>query len=101
MFPYDDKRFIYCLITKYLNNQLSEVQFCDEFRLSYAFEIDLDTLDPQEYRALHELRNVAGRFSEFETDHHKYPGLYYTKKELAEAILETKQKLMKINPEYF
>lgn len=101
MFPYDDKRFIYYLIKKYLNKQLTEVQFCNEFRLSYGFEIDLDALDIEEYHALHELRNVAGRFSEFDSDHQKYPGLYYTKEELAAKILETKQKLMKIHPEYF
>jgi hypothetical protein len=101
MFPYDDKRFIYYLINKYLNKQLSEMQFCDEFRISYGFEIDLDSLNPEEYLALHELRNVAGRFSPYDEDHMNSPGALYTKEELQSKIVETKQKLMKIHPEYF
>lgn len=101
MFPYNDKRFIYYLIKKYLSGQLNEVQFTDEFRSSYDLEIDLYELEAKEYEALHELGEVAGRFSEFESDHKKYPGLYYTKAELAAKVMETKQKLIKIHPEYF
>lgn len=101
MFPYEDKKFIYYLISKYLSNQLTEVQFCRGFRLTYGSEIDLDKLIPQEYQALHALRNVEGRFSPYEEDHIQSPGALYTKEELAAKILETKQKLMKIHPEYF
>ena len=101
MYSYDDVRFVYLIINEYLNNKITEKQFCDEFRASYDLEIDLYALDSKEYEALHELSEVAGRFSEFESDHKKYPGLYYTKAELADKILKTKQKLMKIHPEYF
>ena len=101
MYAHDDVRFIFFIINEYLNKKINENQFCDEFRASYDLEIDLYALEVKVYEALHELGEVAGRFSEFESDHKKYPGLYYTKEELAAKILETKQKLMKIHPEYF
>jgi hypothetical protein len=101
MFPYDDKRFVYYLIEKYLKNQLTEKQFCDEFRLSFDLELDLTMLDPDEYDAMHYLGLVAGRFSPYDEDHMNSPGALYTKEELQSKIVETKQKLMKIHPEYF
>ena len=98
---YDDVRFVYLIINEYLNNKITEKQFCDEFRASYDLEIDLYALDSKEYEALHELGEVAGRFSPYDEDHIESPGVLYTKQELAAKILETKFKLMKIHPEYF
>jgi hypothetical protein len=49
----------------------------------------------EEHQALSELGKVASRFSEFEGDIKKYPGVYYTKEDLKQKIIETKEKLKK------
>ena len=95
------KNKLWQLIEYYLDKKIDEVVFCSDFFLLYVHEIDYNDFDDQEQKILSELSEVAGRFSEFESDHEKYPGVYYTKAELAEKILETKTALMKILPEYF
>jgi hypothetical protein len=95
------KSKLWLLIQDYLSRKIDEVFFCSKFFLLYVHEIKYDDFDEQEQMILSELSEVAGRFSEFESDHRKYPGVYYTKDELASKILETKQKLIKIHPEYF
>jgi len=88
-----DKRRIYWLIDKYLSGDIDEPTFCDEFHCTYVLEIDRNSLTKEECKVFQELGEIAGRFSEFEEDIKKYPGVYYTKEELKQKILETKKKL--------
>ncbi len=95
------KNKLWQLIQAYLNQKIDEVIFCRDFFLLYVHEIDFDDFDDFEQKILSELSVVAGRFSPYEEEHKDYPGVYYTKKELAKKILETKEKLIEIHPEYF
>jgi hypothetical protein len=95
MYKNTDKRKIYHLIDAYLSGDIDESTFCNEFHCSYDLELDYDTLTEEECKAFSELGEVAGRFSEFEGDHKKYPGVYYTKSELRQKIMQTKEKLSK------
>jgi len=79
----------------YLSGKINESTFCYEFYCLYDLELDYDTLLEEEQTAFSELGKVASRFSEFEEDIEKYPGTYFTKKELKEAIIETEEKLKK------
>ncbi|MBL0743091.1 hypothetical protein [Chryseolinea lacunae] len=93
MFPKDDKRRLYQLIDMFLAKQITASVFCDEFYCSYDLEIDYDTLSPLEYSAFSELEKVSSRFSQFNEDLGKYPGVYYNNEELKQKIFETKEKL--------
>ena len=95
MYKKTDKRRIYQLIEMYLSEKIDEAAFCSDFVPSYDTELDYDTLTEEEHTAFSELGKVASRFSEFEEDIKKYPGTYFTKAELKNAILETKEKLKK------
>ncbi|MCX6987334.1 MAG: magnesium and cobalt transport protein CorA [Chlamydiae bacterium] len=96
-----NKKHLYILVNFYLKGEINEVTFCDEFYKAYNLGEVEERLEETEDSIFNPLSEVAGRFSEFESDHQKYPGVYYTKAELAEKILETKIALMKIHPEYF
>ena len=96
-----NKKYLYILLNVYLKGEINEVTFCDEFYKAYNLGEVEERLEETEDSIFNPLSEVAGRFSEFESDHEKYPGVYYTKAELAEKILETKTALMKILPEYF
>jgi hypothetical protein len=93
MYERKDKRRIYQLIDMYLAEKIDEATFCSDFIPSYDLELDYDTLTDEEHQALSELGKIASRFSEFEEDIKKYPGIYYTKNELKKKIIETKRKL--------
>ena len=95
MYEKNDKLRIYQLLDLYLSNKIDERTFCDEFYSSYDLEVDFDTLEEDEYKAFYDLSEVACRFSEFEEDIKKYPGVYRTKEELKRKIIETKEKLGK------
>lgn len=95
MYERTDKRRIYQLIGMYLAERINESTFCSDFVPSYDLELDYDTLTEDEYNAFYELSEIASRFSEFEEDIKKYPGVYYTKEELKQKIVETKKKLKK------
>ena len=90
-----DKRRIYQLISMYLSGDINESTFSDEFYYSYDLELDHSTLNPKEKQAFLDLGEVAGRFSEFEEDINKHPGVYYTKEDLQKKIIETREKLNK------
>jgi hypothetical protein len=95
MYERSDKRRIYQLIDMYLAEKIDESTFCGDFIPSYDLELDYDTLTDEEHQAFSELGKIASRFSEFEEDIKKYPGVYYTKEELKQKIIETKSKLEK------
>ncbi len=96
MYDRTDKRRIYQLIEMYLAGIIDETAFCDELRYIYGFELDYDTLTEEEHAAFSALSEVASRFSPFEEDHKKHPGVHYTKEELSQKISETKQTLLPI-----
>ena len=60
---------------------------------SYVHEIDESTLSDLESEAFSKLEAVTKRFSEFENDHKMFPGTYYTKEEVRQAAIRTKEKL--------
>ena len=93
MYERTDKRRLYQLIEMYLTGKLDESIFCDDFIHSYDVELDHATLTEEEHQALRELGKVASRFSEFEDDLKKYPGVYFTKEDVRLKILETKERL--------
>lgn len=95
MYERTDKRRIYQLIDIYLSDKINESTFCHEFYCSYDLELDYDTLMEDEYKAFYELSEITIRFSEFEEDIKKYPGVYRTKEEVKQKIIETKEKLKK------
>ncbi len=95
MYEKTDKRRIYQLIDMYLSDKINESTFCHEFYCAYDLELDYDTLKKDEYKAFYELSEITSRFSEFEKDIKKYPGVYHTKKEVKQKIIETKEKLKK------
>lgn len=82
MYEKTDKRRIYQLIDMYLSGKINETTFCDEFYYCFDLELDCDTLTEEEYEAFYELSEITIRFSEFENDIKKYPGVYRTKEEI-------------------
>jgi hypothetical protein len=95
MYAKSDKRRLYQIINLYLSGNIDELTFCDEFYSSYNLELDYDTLTEDECKAFCDLRKISSRFSASEEDHRKYPGIYATKEELKQKIIETKEKLNK------
>lgn len=94
MYERTDKRRIYQLIDLYLNHEIDESTFCDEFYYSFDLELDCDVLNSDEREAFYKLSLATSRFSKFEEDIKKNPGVYYTKDELNAKIKETKKQLM-------
>jgi hypothetical protein len=88
-----DKRRIYELINMYLDKKIDEANFCKEFLIFYDLYLDYETLSTEERTAFSELGKIASRFSEFEEDIKKHPGIYYTKEELNEKTVEVKNNL--------
>jgi hypothetical protein len=76
-----------------LLKKISRWNFCSVYYKSYCLEIDSDTLTDKESKAFDALDEVATRFSDYEEDLRNYPGVYYTKQELDQKIIETKEAL--------
>ncbi|HEX4840340.1 MAG TPA: hypothetical protein VFU89_07870 [Rhabdochlamydiaceae bacterium] len=91
MYEKTDKRRIYQLIDMYLSEKIDEPTFCDEFYYSYDLELNYNSLMEDERKVFSELSDVVSRFSEFEEDIVEYPGVYYTKEELKQKIIEAKK----------
>lgn len=79
----------------YLAEKIDEAAFCDDFIPSYDLELDYDTLTDEEHEAFSELGKIVCRFSEFEDDIKNYPGVYRTKEEVRQKIIETREILQK------
>lgn len=80
---------LYSLIDMYLSGNIDEQKFCDDFYLLFDLGLDSDILTENEEKVFSVLGEVAGRFYDGEVEH----GFFYTKEELRQTILETKQKL--------
>ena len=70
------REWLWRLIRSLLDGQVSIITFCNDFTRIYNLEIDYDELTEEEHLAFGELCTIAGRFSEFEEDFAKYPGVY-------------------------
>ena len=95
MFKKSDKRRLYWLIDLYLSEEINAWTFCNEFHIIYDIEINYKKLTKLEYEAFSQLAKVASRFTDIEEDLIKYPGVYHTKEELTNAIIEIQEKLKK------
>ena len=93
MFDPTDKRRAYWLIDKYLNKYIDTLTFKDEYYHCYFPIMEKGSLLDIEETVFSELLEISERFSEFESDHLKYPGLYYTEEEVRQKAIEVKKKL--------
>ncbi|MGL4348837.1 MAG: hypothetical protein ACRCSV_05235 [Chlamydiales bacterium] len=80
---------LYYLIDMYLCKKINEFKFCSKYCPFYNLELDKEILTKKEYKAFSELFGVAGRLDESETG----SGFLYTKEELRQKIIETKESL--------
>ena len=90
MFEKYDKRRLYWLMEQYLLNKISARVFCDEFYYCYDLELNADTLTPQELKIFRAVSIVANRFCEYEEELEKYPGVYFSEKQLKQKVLKVK-----------
>lgn len=90
-----DKNRIYQLIDMYLSGTIDETTFCNEFYVLFDLNINYEKLNNDEYNAFYELSEITSRFSEFEEDIKRYPGVYHSKDEVKQKILDTRKKLKK------
>ena len=73
----------------------TEEDFCDEIYYTYDLNIDDETLTSDEKTIFKELALVTSRFSEFEQDHKKHPGAFFTATDIRRKVIETRKKLQK------
>ena len=66
------------MIEKYHFGEYDTNTFADEFDMIYCHEGNEADLLKEEDNLFAELSKIAGRYSPFEEDHQKYPGVYYT-----------------------
>ncbi|WP_256002774.1 colicin immunity domain-containing protein [Pedobacter deserti] len=93
MYEKSDKRRLYWLINKYLNNEIDERTFCDEFYYSYSLELNNEELTDIERKMFYELDLVVSRFSEFESDHELDINAFSTVEELRKKAIDVREKL--------
>ncbi|HYC29519.1 MAG TPA: colicin immunity domain-containing protein [Chitinophagaceae bacterium] len=93
MFEKIDKRRLYELMDMYLSGQINAWTFCEEYHDCFGLEVDLKTLTKREEDAFTALSTVAGRFSKFEEDFKRYPGVYFTEEQLRQKVIETVELL--------
>lgn len=94
MYEKNDKNRLYWLIDLYLLDKLDAWTFCREYVECYNLELNYDVLTELEYKVFSALNAIAVRFSNVEEDLKQYPGIYFTEKELAEKIIESKKLLV-------
>lgn len=89
-----NKNYFYSLIDEYLADQINEVTFCDNFINAYVHSnIDFQIMTKEELMYIKNLEKVVSRFSPFEEDFINCPNAFYTKDELKQQIIETKNLL--------
>jgi len=100
MFEKNNKKRLYWLMDEFLLRRIDARTFCNEYYYCYDLELDSDLLDNKEKKAFAELSIVVNRFSEFEEDLLKYPGTYFTEKQLREKMNTTIIFLSKSNSSF-
>ena len=88
LYPITDKRRLYWLMHKYLNKDITDEIFCDEFYYCYDLELDKTTLTESEKQTLFSLNQVISRFSKYEQDHLIDNRAFSTITELKEKVKE-------------
>lgn len=88
-----DKQRLYQIIDLYIDDEIDEKTFCDEFYYVYNLELDYRKL-LEEGRALFaELNEVVSRFSEYEEDQKLDEKAFADKEELRIKIINVHKKL--------
>lgn len=94
-----NKEKIYYLLRAYTRGEYDVRTFCDVFEETFYHEVDSEDLTLRELKVLSELGEKLVRFSPYEEDLEKYPGVYYgceeIDKEINKSILEL--DLVKVN----
>ncbi|MFS0837437.1 magnesium and cobalt transport protein CorA [Paenibacillus sp. 1P03SA] len=80
------KERLYWLLRLYKDKEIEAEVFCDEFHLTYNHDLDEELTDTERV-LFKEIAEVAARFSPFEEDHQKYPGVYFTTEDV-ELVVE-------------
>ena len=93
MFEVNDRRRIYWLIDKYLDKKIDTLTFVEEYHNCFDIEVDVNDLSTDEKAVLCELSDISNRYSESDSDHRNYPGVYFTEQHVREKAQETKKKL--------
>lgn len=89
----NDKRRLYWLIYQYINGNIDESFFCNEFYYAYDLGINHNDLNKLEKNVFHKLDEIVSRFSPYKEDHLLAPKAFYTKKELRQKIIESYHSL--------
>ncbi|MEY9092596.1 magnesium and cobalt transport protein CorA [Paenibacillus sp. RC84] len=87
------KQRLYWLLRLYKDKEIQAETFCDEFHLTYHYELNYDELTETERVLFKEIAAVAARFSPFEEDHKIYPGVYFTTEDVERVVRENSSEL--------
>ena len=93
MFENNDKRKLYYLMDQFIESKISPETFCDEFYYCFDLELADSGLSHIEEIKFSELSEVSSRYSGYESDHLLDPNAFFSKQELLDKIIETKNIL--------
>lgn len=79
------KERLYWLLRLYKDKEIEAETFCDEFHSTYDHDLD-EELTETERVLFKEIAAVTARFSPFEEDHKKYPGMYFTIEDVERVV---------------
>ena len=94
------KESLFYLVQRYCVGEYEIPTFCDAFFEIYYPDRPIDELTESEFRIYDKLGEIIARFSEHESDHKMYPGVYRTKEEVDTAIREAAEELERESPDY-
>jgi len=70
------------LLELFKSGRIEIDNFCNEFHITYAHDLDYDELTPEEDALFDSLSRCAARFSSNPNDHIMYPKVYTTTEEI-------------------
>ncbi|MFC9775303.1 magnesium and cobalt transport protein CorA [Paenibacillus chitinolyticus] len=82
------------LLRLYKGKEIEAETFCDEFHMTYHYELNDEEVTETERVLFREIATVAARFSPFEEDHQKYPGVYFTTEDVERVVRTNSNKLI-------
>jgi len=80
------KEQLYYLLNAYLKKEYDVKTFCKAFEDTFYPDTPSDELTPKEYEIFEKLGEKVVRFSPFEEDLKKYPGVYFSGIDIDNAI---------------
>ena len=86
---------LYSLINEFLNHNLTEEQFCDEFHNLFVNDIDVNDFSHEEFLIFSELNDSVQKFSNFKEDFEFWKG-FINKDELNLKVRESLLKLKEL-----